>query len=232
MVEIWVVTFPVSRHLISVGQKWLDADETARLTQITSPIAQDRFVACRTVLRTVLSHKMQCGPTDFRWKYGASGKPELPGAPWGFNISHSGDFGLVAVASSAYIGVDIEGLSDRRNLNAIARHVFHPDELAVLEAVQADKRARFFYDIWVRKEAVTKWLGDSIFQVKQISVLGALSSAAQVVVDGRGAAWVLPLRVSSRYAAAVAIDAAGVPECPTPAIREWSDSLLPTTVGY
>lgn len=218
-----MVTLPASKELVKTGTQWLDPEEQARLRRMPSESNRDRFVACRTVLRYCLAPHLNCSEANVRFGVGKSGKPEILGCSRSFNISHSGDYGLVAVSLAKSVGVDIEYVKVRRNLTAITRHVFHPDEIIAFDKIDAKTRPRFFYDMWVRKEAVTKWLGDSIFQVRDISVLSTMSTAQAVTVNGRGSAWIVPVKVSSQYASAVAIDA--VPDVkgpPTVTLHEWN----------
>ncbi len=220
--DVWVITLPASKTLVQTGLQWLDPDEHARLRRMPSESNRDRFVACRTVLRYCLAPHLNCSEANVRFTYGASGKPEIPGCSRSFNISHSGDYGLVAISLAPAVGVDIEHVNARRNLAALTRHVFHPNEIVAFDRVEPKLRGKFFYDLWVRKEAVTKWLGDSIFRVKDINVLDTMSSPRVITVNGRGSAWVMPVKVSSQYASAVAIDTFIDSPCPTVTIHEWN----------
>ncbi|MDR1777354.1 MAG: 4'-phosphopantetheinyl transferase superfamily protein [Desulfovibrio sp.] len=87
---------------------------------------------------------------------GAHGKPYLPGGPH-FNLSHSGNFTLLAVCE-APIGVDIEAHvpSDRHILAAC----FHPAEREYLAHAPTDEQ---FFDLWALKESYLKMTGIGLF---------------------------------------------------------------------
>lgn len=86
--------------------------------------------------------------------FGTQGKPLLPGGPC-FNLSHSGDYLLLAV-SPLPVGVDIER---RRavDYHRLAKRCFHPAEQEALRRA-ADVQAVFF-DIWACRESCLKAVG-------------------------------------------------------------------------
>ncbi len=89
------------------------------------------------------------------------GKPQLadPGAALRFNLSHSGDLALIAVAWGREVGVDVERVVPRRNLVGLARRALAPGEAERIEALPPDGRLDAFYAAWTRREAVAKCHG-------------------------------------------------------------------------
>lgn len=92
---------------------------------------------------------------------GVHGKPflALQHAPR-FNLSHSGDWLLVAVCSDpciAALGVDVEHERGRPiRIMRLARRFFTPAELARLSRLSGEARTRHFYRLWTLKEAWVK----------------------------------------------------------------------------
>lgn len=84
-------------------------------------------------------------------RYGAQGKPYLPGGPE-FNLSHAGDWVALA-ADDAPLGLDLEPLG--RAQPAVARRWFTEAERRWLEEDPAGRFAR----VWTWKEAVGKATG-------------------------------------------------------------------------
>ena len=88
---------------------------------------------------------------------GANGKPLLSGsaAEWGFNLSHAGGWAVAALMRGGAIGVDLESMDRRADVDRLGERVFSESERAL---AQAGGREAFFA-LWSRKEALLKALG-------------------------------------------------------------------------
>jgi phosphopantetheinyl transferase len=93
---------------------------------------------------------------------GENGKPRLAVEPGrlAFNLSHSGELALVALAPGGVdVGVDVERIKERRDLARLAaRWLPEADALAVA-AVPPAEQASVFYPAWTRHEARVKCTG-------------------------------------------------------------------------
>jgi 4'-phosphopantetheinyl transferase len=136
----------------------LSDDERARADRLRTPELAHRFVAGRAFLRRTLAAHLGCTPEAVRFSYNAFGRPGLDGAPFDFNLSHSGPLALLAVAIGT-VGVDVEHPDPDADLLDIGRQVMSPQELAAFEALPALEREGAFYALWTAKEAVIKALG-------------------------------------------------------------------------
>ena len=76
-----------------------------------------------------------------------------------FNVSHSGECGLIAFAPAGRLGVDVEEITPRRDLASLIEAVMGPDEQAELAEMRGTARLRQFYRLWTCKEALIKALG-------------------------------------------------------------------------
>jgi 4'-phosphopantetheinyl transferase len=93
------------------------------------------------------------------------GRPTVTGgAAISFSLSHSGAFGVVAVADGdVRVGVDVEEVRPRGHLDALAARVLNDEEHAAWLALDdADDRLRAFLRAWTEKEAYVKALGTGI----------------------------------------------------------------------
>jgi len=83
--------------------------------------------------------------------YPAEGKPywRKKDSFFDFNISHSGNFILVATSQSVILGVDVEKIKELKRLNF--KMVMSPEELAKIR-----EQPVLFFDLWSKKEAVVK----------------------------------------------------------------------------
>jgi 4'-phosphopantetheinyl transferase len=175
------------------------------------PDGGDRRASARRALAAILAEYLGgdegSGAAGVELSAGEDGKPRLAAGPerLSFNLSHSGDLALVAIAPGRVeVGVDIERLQSRRDLVRLAeRWLPAADATAVATAAEAEREA-VFYAAWTRHEARVKCTGTGL----------AGSPPGPEVV-----AYQLPIDVG--YAAAVATDAvAGVGE-PRIAIHTW-----------
>ncbi len=116
----------------------LPATERERAAQIARPGARERWVASRWALRSVLSRYLDREPAEIELGFGERGKPMLadPDAPLRFNLSHSGELALIAVAREREVGVDVQLVGAR------------PAE---------------FYAEWTRREAIAKCHGAGLW---------------------------------------------------------------------
>ena len=131
--------------------------EAARAARLRTPDHQRRYLNSHAALRYVLGLH-----TDVRLDFAVSenGKPFLPGAPEiKFNLSHSREVALVAVALEVEVGVDVEWIRHLPDYRDIAERFFPASEAdAVVD--QAD-----FFRRWTRLEAVVKASGMGVYGI-------------------------------------------------------------------
>ena len=142
---------------------------------------------------------------------GAEAGPAPAGgqALW-FNLSNSAELAVVALGTSAEIGVDVEALRPMPDALAIAERFFSAAEREALAAVPAAERDRAFFRCWTRKEAYLKAVGTGItVRLDAFDVtLGPGEPARMLALDGDpegAAAWRLHhLEPASGYLGALA----------------------------
>lgn len=151
---------------------WLPDDEQAKADRFIQPDARVKGLLVRSYLRAILSlyardMGVEIAPSQWEFTYLDKGKPVLSAAcfarcPLLFNISHSGDYLLVAIAHANHwlsLGVDIERQRESTNIYPILNHYFTRDETdSLLDLPLAQQRARFF-DLWALKESYIKAKG-------------------------------------------------------------------------
>lgn len=160
-VHVWRVN--VNEQGAEAGISLLCGEERDRAARIVVTSARTCFIAARSALRRVLAGYTGIAPCTLRFATGPYGKLFLVDHPVSFNLSHAGDFALIAVTRSHPVGVDIEKISSARASEAIAERFFSLAEQAALAAITSDTaRSEAFFHIWSRKEAVIKALGEGL----------------------------------------------------------------------
>ncbi|MEY4211316.1 MAG: hypothetical protein RLZ92_1697 [Pseudomonadota bacterium] len=161
-VDIWSVDLLFDCTALQFFLSTLSAEELAKLEGFKLQQQSNRYLAVRGVLRQILAGYLEVQPADLIFVRNVYGKPFLANASLFFNISHSGDCLLIAVSDFDSIGVDIELIKSGRNLLGLAKRCFSADELNFWFSLPEDARERWFYQLWVRKEAFVKAVGRGI----------------------------------------------------------------------
>lgn len=144
--------------------KSLSADERTRAARFHHDRDRTRFTVARARLRLILGAYLGRRPTDIQFYYSAFGKPALADERNGlrFNLSHSEDHCLIALARGRDVGVDIEAVTRSVEIMPLAARFFSPTESDALSRLPADRRRQGFFTIWTQKEAFVKAKGDGL----------------------------------------------------------------------
>jgi 4'-phosphopantetheinyl transferase len=188
----------------------LTADELLRAGRIKAEHGRNRAIVARAALRNLLARELDRQPEEIGFSVGPHGKPRLddPAPAVRFNLSHSGDRALVAMARDVEVGVDLEEIKPRGDMKGVARRVFTEAERDAI-AVGGEEA---FYRHWVAKEAFVKATGRGIASLRSFEVLLDGPGGARLNHVGgdpaEAARWTLgPLDVGPRFAAAVVVAA-------------------------
>ena len=144
----------------------LSHEEQRRADSFHTDGLRDRFVVARGWLRRVVAWYTFESPSGIRFETGEFGKPRLTsqstGAAVEFNLSHSGDLALIAVARDAAVGIDIEEWDPAINHLELAEQFFSASECDALRVTNPAELTAGFFTIWTRKEAYLKATGHGI----------------------------------------------------------------------
>jgi 4'-phosphopantetheinyl transferase len=162
-VDVWLARLDLQADSLGQLRRALSADERARADRFYFPRDRDRFVAARGMLREILSRYLEGAPGTLRFSYNAYGKPALLDADGlCFNLSHSHDLAIYAVARRREVGIDIEHIRADFAGEGIAERFFSAGEIAALQALPAEQRVEGFFNCWTRKEAYIKARGEGL----------------------------------------------------------------------
>lgn len=137
----------------------LSPEERERAARFHFPLHRQHFIACRGMLREILSGYLEMAPAEVRFSYNSYGKPATEGSTVRFNVSHSGGWALFAVTEAREVGIDIERIDPRAAQDQIPERFFSPWEVAQLRSLPATQQTDAFFRCWTRKEAYIKARG-------------------------------------------------------------------------
>jgi 4'-phosphopantetheinyl transferase len=213
--HVWAVPLDVSQRAYEDFVPTLASDERARANDFRFEAPKRRYVVARSALRRLLGQYLDEQPTAVELAADQNQKPQLAGkhAATGlrFNVSHSGNLALIAVATGCEVGIDVEQLREVGHLEQIARRFFHPLETAAVLAAPEATRSLAFLRCWTGKESVLKALGTGIvgnladFQVPIRDDRHGWVKCSTGASDGRRSrCWLEQLTPCNGYVAAIA----------------------------
>jgi 4'-phosphopantetheinyl transferase len=216
-VHVWRVALDDESR---VGGAWglLSSEERARADRLHADAHRRRYVLAHGALRALLAAYLDAAPSAISYTLGAHGKPALAvrdGVRAGveFNLSHSRDIALVAVARGQPVGVDVQHWSDSVEHLRLAERFFSPHEREALRALlhESDQLSGAFFAAWTRKEAYVKATGYGIARgLHHFDVSLAPGEHARLLADrldpDAPARWSMTaLEPAPRYSAAVVV---------------------------
>ena len=191
-VHVWRADLGLEARYLRRLERNLSADERARASRFRFARDRDRFVGARGLLREILAPYLNASPGRLSFGYGAHGKPFLAGEEHStlrFNVSHSLDVMLLAIAHVREVGVDVEGV---RNMGPVKDEIgdtvlSEPEKQALARFDGEEKRANFLR-FWTLKEACIKADGRGVsLPLKRIDVSAAEGRVA--VLDEATGEW-------------------------------------------
>ncbi len=189
--------------------RYLCPSERQRASRFHYRTDYERYVAARAALRLQLGEFLDSDPNSLNLKYTNHDKPFLEDCTIEFNLSHSGDWILLAFSRSGEIGVDIERIRPIPDMANVAKQSFAESEYGSWEALPQAERIAAFYRCWTRKESFIKAIGEGLsYPLDSFEVTfdpNRPASVASVNGDESLAAewWMADLPGFSGYAAAV-----------------------------
>ncbi len=138
----------------------LAEDENRRALGYHSPRHRMAFSVGRGLLRVVLSQYLNQRPEQIVITYGRHGKPQVANSPLGFNLAHSGQLMVVAIATNKRLGIDVEQIRPMAERDAVVRQLFSPTEQVRFFQLPEEERDVAFFHLWTKKEAYFKAFGN------------------------------------------------------------------------
>jgi len=159
-VDVYVLDVSTARPRL--GELWaiLSSDERDRAARFRFERDRERFVIRRGTLRELLALHLDDTPQRIRFCVNPFGKLSLPGPrPLKFNLSHSQEVALFALAEGREVGCDIERSDPGFAADRIPEDFFSAHEVSALRALPTALQTEAFFLCWTRKEAYVKARG-------------------------------------------------------------------------
>jgi 4'-phosphopantetheinyl transferase len=141
--------------------KCINRDDSIKAEKLHNSKDKYTTLVCYTLLRLILSSRLNRNPDEIYYRIGKKGKPELTDDSLFFNISHTTDSFVIAVSESCPVGVDLEDLNKQLNYMPIVKRFFSEEETEYILNNPEESKERFFL-LWTRKEALLKAIGTGI----------------------------------------------------------------------
>jgi 4'-phosphopantetheinyl transferase len=165
-VHVWRADLGLEAAYLRRLERNLSADERTRASRFRFARDRDRFVGARGLLREILAPYLNASPGRLSFGYGAHGKPflaEEEHSTLHFNVSHSFDAMLLAIAHLREVGVDVEGVSNiGLAIDEIGDTVLSEPEKQVLARFDGEDKRTNFLQFWTLKEAYIKADGQGV----------------------------------------------------------------------
>lgn len=159
-IHVWMIN-PKQINENSALRAILSQPEQDKVDRYRLSKSKHTALITRSFIRLLLSQYAPIAPDQWQFSVSDLGKPELidPPLPLRFNLSHNDEMIICAICLEKDIGCDIENLSRKISVNAIAKRFFSPQEALLIKA----SPTRFF-EYWTLKEAFVKATGLGISQ--------------------------------------------------------------------
>jgi len=215
-VHIWRLWLDILPREVESLQAALSKSETERAEKFHFQKDRNRFVAAHSYTRWILGRYLKLPPEQILITFNEYGKPELDhinhlGA-FKFNLSHSDSVGLFAVTNEMRLGVDVERIMYKDNIEEIAQRFFSAEEVEQLLAQPASQRGEAFFRCWTRKEAYIKAIGGGMsIPLNQFEVTFVSGVPPQIIQIGgdrsEAARWALHhIHPGEEYVGALAVE--------------------------
>ena len=163
-VHVWCATLDISTESRTKHRNTLSPDEHTRVNGLVFERPLNQFIAARGILRVILGQYLNTSPANIEFEYGPQGKPFIKSNSTSlqFNVSHSENKAIYAIAQNAEVGIDIEKIHHIDDCLKIAQRFFSPQEVSELNKQPSDELQTAFLTCWTRKESYIKAIGQGI----------------------------------------------------------------------
>jgi 4'-phosphopantetheinyl transferase len=161
-IHIYQTNLDKSPAEINNFKKLMSVDELQKAARFKFDIDRNNYITGRGFLRTILSQYLNTSPEDIMFSYAEKGKPYVKDIEIKFNLSHSKNYAVYAIALNTEVGIDIEYLKNIPDAYDISERFFSEEEREELKKMNEDRISLAFLNCWTRKEAFIKAVGEGL----------------------------------------------------------------------
>jgi len=155
-IHVWRVKISEGIKFLNDFPSILNIGEKEKAASYKNERDKNRSIISRGVLRMLIGKYINLAPKKIEFEKALDHKPfvgNTAGVDLHYNVSHSGDWILIAVAENA-IGIDIEEVDRNFDYREILTACFSDAESNYIH--QSLQPQESFYTLWTRKEALIK----------------------------------------------------------------------------
>ena len=208
-VHIWRINIHQNLSLLNQFKVRLNAAEIVRAGKYLQKKDHDRFIVSRGAQRIILGWYLNTPPQQLAFVLGDNKKPHLfseDGNLLRYNVSHSGDWVVLAVAQSQ-VGTDVEFIDEAFKFQDILPDNFSKEEAAY---INQENSTETFFTLWTRKEAILKATGQGLGEYLQITPALNGEHPLQPQLTGADKNWILnSFNIQPGYIGSVVVENAG-----------------------
>ncbi len=230
--HIWRFSFQ-DAEAFAEPETCLSQRELIRLSNYRDPSAALCYRVGHMALRRILSGYLGIPPAALDIQENPYGKLFLKERSLFFNLSHAGEYILLAFCRFSPVGVDLEEVYDLTLAGSVVKRFFHPDERGEYSRLSGPAQMDWFFRRWTVREAYVKALGTGLSTSPESFYVGeGADGSFSVFPDrqdsgqnqshshpnekkrrGAAAPWrILPLDAPTGYFASVCVSAPCLPD--------------------
>ena len=192
-VHVWGFSLDGNAAVLKRCRAWLSKEECGRAARFIREDDQIRYSLAHGGVRAVLARYTGLDPPALRFQAGGTGKPALLDEQGNrhelrFNLSHSRGRMLIAVTKGQDVGIDLEEVRKKPEVDKLAERFYSSLEYQEIMSRSGLAKAQQFYRYWVAKEAVLKGQGVGLLSLRSCEVFTPADAMGSQVCppDGPG----------------------------------------------
>ena len=211
--KVFIYTVNLSICKQNIPQFWecLSAEERSQANKYYTSNLSDLYIISHGILRYILSYYTKQLPQEIEFIHNKYGKPFLRNNNIQFNMSHSNDTVNYIIALDHKVGIDIEVHNNTLDIQEFSDLVFTQAECKFFSTLKDEEKLEFFYNLWTKKESLTKASGKGLYYPINTIEAMTLSPCEKIFLDNEDNQfkqewYYFPLEVAPNYSGAIAIE--------------------------